>query len=166
MTDPGEPPGSTKLPTLINIPPQEEGPSTSSEGQIDLGVIIQKVDRSWDRLISVVQKMPDDKKKQYLSNHFEPYPRDTLYSHSVTKNGKTWNVSFQLRWLEQFPWLSYSSVVSGGICRYCILFPKQPGRGEGLGRSTKLGVLILSLTKGLTPKPLERMVFLFATIIL
>ena len=66
------------------------------------------------------------------------------HSHPVTKNGKTWNVFFQLRWLEQFPWLSYSSVLSGGICRYCILFPEQPGRGEGLGRCSRSGVLFLS----------------------
>ena len=96
------------------------------------------------------------RKKQYLSNHFKPSPRDTLHSHSVTKNGKTWNVSFQLRWLEQFPWLSYSSVVSGGICRYCILFPEQPGRGEGLGSRTRSGVLILSPYQGSYSKALGK----------
>ena len=103
-----------------------------------------------------MQKIPDDKKKQYLSNHFKPSPRDTLHSHLVTKNGKTWNVSFQLRWLEQFPWLSYSSVVSGGICRYCILFPEQPGRGEGLGSRIRSGVLILSPYQGSYSKALGK----------
>ena len=74
LTNPSETLGSTKLPTPINILPQEEGPATISEGQIDLGVIIREVNGSWDRLRSVVQKMPDDKKKQYLSNHFKPSP--------------------------------------------------------------------------------------------
>ena len=149
-----EPSGSTKLLTPSNISPQE-GPATNS-GQINLGLIIQEVNGSWDILRSVVQKIPDDNKKQYLSNHFKPSPRDTLHSHSVTKNGKTWNVSFQLRWLEQFPWLSYSSVVSGGICRYCILFPEQPGRGEGLGSRTRSGVLILSPYQGSYSKALGK----------
>lgn len=124
--------------------PSEHGPVTHSEGQIDLGLIIQEANGSWDKLRSVVSKLPDDKKKQYLSNHSKPCPSHPLHSHPVTKKGKTWNVSFQLHWLEQFPWLSYSSVLSGGICRYCILFPEQPSRGEGLGCGSRSGVLILS----------------------
>ena len=62
LTDLGEPLGSTKLPTAIHISSHEESPHTTSEGQIDLGVIIREVNGSWDRLRSVVQKMPDDKK--------------------------------------------------------------------------------------------------------
>ena len=104
----------------------------------------------------MVQKIPDDKKRQYLTNHFKPLPGSLLHSHPVTKNGKTWNVSFQLRWLEQFPWLSYSRVVSGGICRYCILFPEKPGRGEGLGRYNRSGVLILSPYQGSYSKALGK----------
>ena len=51
--------------------------------------------------------------------------------------------TFSERWLESFHWLSYSSVLEGGICRYCILFPEQPScRGGGL--SGKPGVLVLA----------------------
>ena len=46
--------------------------------------------------------------------------------------------------LDQFPWLSYSSFLSGGICRYCILFPEAPARGNWLGRGSPAGVFILS----------------------
>ena len=49
-----------------------------------------------------------------------------------------------MKWLDQFPWLSYSALLSGGICRYCILFPEPPARGDGLGRGSRAGVLILS----------------------
>ena len=107
-----------------NVLSPEQGLVAHSEGYIDLGVIIQEVNGSWNKLKSMVNKLPDDKKKQYLSNNFKPSNSHSLHSHPVTKNGKTWNVSFQLRWLEQFPWLSYSSVLCGGICRYCVLFPE------------------------------------------
>ncbi len=46
--------------------------------------------------------------------------------------------------MERFRWLSYSSILSGEICRYCILFPEQPHRGSRLGvSSNRSGVLIL-----------------------
>jgi hypothetical protein len=84
------------------------------------------------------------KKKQYLTLHFKPTLSESLNSHQVTKQGKTWKVSFQHRWLEQYPWFSYSAVLSGGICRYCILFPEQPGRGSNLGIGNRSGILVLS----------------------
>ena len=63
----------------------------------------------------------------------------------MTKGNKTWQATFQVGWIEHFLWLSYSSLLSGGICRYCILFPEQPHQGSGLGvGSTRSGVLILS----------------------
>ena len=113
-------------------------------GQIDLGVIIQDVDGSWDRH-QWCRKYQMIRKSNTLQIIL---PGSLLHSHPVTKNGKTWNVSFQLQWLEQFPWLSYSRVVSGGICRYCILFPEKPGRGEGLGRYNRSGMWILSPYQG------------------
>ena len=48
-----------------------------------------------------------------------------------------------MSWLERFPWLSYSTLLSGGICRYCILFPEPPARGDRLGQGSR-GVLVLS----------------------
>lgn len=86
--------------------------------------------------------MADTQKVLYLSSHFKPSVGDILHSHSVSKKERCWNASFQLRWLEQFPWLSYSNVLEGGLCRYCILFPEQPGRGGSQGSNP--GVLVLS----------------------
>ena len=122
--------------------------SDESESQMamfvkDLGGILHEVRASWDKLRSLVEKLSDEKIMQYLIHHFRPGSSRTLHSHSVTKSGRTWNVSFQLQWLDQFPWLSYSSILSGGICRHCILFPEQPGRGEGLGHGSRSGVLVL-----------------------
>ena len=102
-------------------------PISAVEGQVDLGTIVQEANGSWDRLRAVVSELPNEKRKQYLSNLSMPSSRDILHYHPVTKNGKT-NVSFQLRWLERFPWLSYSRVLSGGICRYCILVPETSER--------------------------------------
>ena len=125
-------------------PPLPPPSAMNCEGPIDLGAVVQSANGSWDRLWSLVKDISDDKNKQYLSMHSKPSPSDSLHSHQVIKLGKTWNVSFQMRWLEQFPWLSYSSILSGGICRYCILFQEQPGRGEGLGHGSRSGILILS----------------------
>ena len=114
------------------------------DGLSDLGVVIREANGSWDKLRSLVQHLPDDKKKQYLSHHFKPSHGDTLHSHHVTKKGRTWKVSFQQHWLLEFTWLSYSYLLSGGICRHCILFPEQPGRGNGLGQGNRSGTFILS----------------------
>ena len=110
----------------------------------DLGSVIREANGSWEKMRSVVQNLSDDRKMQYLSNHYKPSLNKNLHLHPVTKGGKTWNVSFQLHWLQLFPWLSYSSILSGGICRNCVLFPEQPGKGQALGQSKRPGVLVLA----------------------
>ena len=110
----------------------------------DLGCLLVEVNGSWDKLQTTTQKLSDSKKYSYLSHPFKPSANDAFQSHPVTKSGKTWNVTFQLCWLEEFPWLSYTSVVTGGICRNCILFPEQPGKGEGPGNNShRSGLLVL-----------------------
>ena len=42
----------------------------------------------------------------------------------------------------EVPWLVYSKLLDGEICKFYILFPEQPGRGGG--RDAKAGVLALS----------------------
>ncbi len=111
-------------------------------GQIDLGVLIHAAHGSIDRLRHLSQEMTDAQKIQFLTNHFRPSPNDVLHSHPVTKQGRCWNATFQLRWLEQFPWLSYNNKLEGGLCRYCVLFPQQPDRGGSQGANP--GVLVCS----------------------
>ena len=125
-----------KTPTLQATP--------NFDGQIDLGTLVQAACGSWDRLIALVNQLTDDRKGQYLRLHYKPIASENLHSHRVTKLGKTWNISFQHKWLEQFRWLSYSAILSGGICRCCILFPEQPVRGSNLETSCRSGVLVLS----------------------
>ena len=38
---------------------------------------------------------------------------------------------FQLKWLEEFMWLVYSSSAGGGLCKFCILFPSSSGSIDG-----------------------------------
>ena len=109
---------------------------------IDIGTLVLSAHGSLDHLKQLAKNIPDVQRMHYLAFHSKPASRDVLQSHSVTKKGKTWSVKFQQRWLDQFPWLSYSSVLAGGICRYCVLFPEQPPRGGSLG--AKPGVLVLS----------------------
>ena len=42
-------------------------------------------------------------------------------------------VSFQSKWLKQFPWLCYSYILEGGICCHCILFPYKVTKGTTPG---------------------------------
>jgi hypothetical protein len=49
------------------------------------------------------------------------------------------NLRFQLKWMDRFPFLSYTKVQGGGeLCRYCVFF----AQGEvGKGQRVKLGKL-------------------------
>lgn len=41
------------------------------------------------------------------------------------------NLKFQRKWLIEFPWLSYSESLNGGICQYCCFFAtKEAGHAE------------------------------------
>ncbi len=97
---------------------------SESNELLDLGAIIIAAGGSFDSLRNQVQCMDDSKRFQLLTAHNSPGVSDVLHSHQVTKQGKTWKVSFQYNWLQSFPWLSYSTILQGGICRYCILFPQ------------------------------------------
>ena len=83
-----------------------------------------RIEGSMNACMELVGFSTSNKVKNHCSSHFRPSPADVLHSHTVTKQGRCWNAHFQLRWLNQFPWLSYSNELKGGICRYCILFPE------------------------------------------
>ena len=127
-------------------------------GPIDLGPLIQVAGGSWSKLKQLVKEIPNPQKMMYLTLHSKSAPSDTIHSHLVTKLGKSWNIYFQHKCLEQFPWLSYSSTSSGGLCRSCILFPEQLQKGGSLGAEP--GVLVLYLFKNSIRRLLARMIFL------
>ena len=114
--------------SLVSSACTQGSTSASRDGLVDLGDLLQVARGSFDRLKQLAKEIPDAQRKQYLAFHFRPSSA-VLHSHQVTKKERTRSVSFQHRWLEKFLWLSYSNVLGGGICRYCILFPEQPERG-------------------------------------
>ena len=107
---------------------------------IDLGNLVLAANRSFDCLRQLIHEMSDAEKMQHLTFHVKPAPSDVLHFHEVTKSGKRWKVSFQRKWMEDYEWLSYSNVLQGGICRYCILFPEHPQRGGSKGGNP--GILV------------------------
>ncbi len=110
--------------------------SSDTEGNlIDLGFLVKASSGSLLHLRKLAEELPDSKKMQFLHSHWKPFPSFRLRSHQVIKNKKSWTVSFRHSWLEKFPWLVYSKLLDGGICKFCILFPEQPGRGGARGAS-------------------------------
>ena len=136
--------------TLQSVQAATSGRSIGQEGDItsqsvDIGTLVQQAGGSWETLKKLSRELSDKRRMQFLTKHCKPRPSQLLHRHKVTKNEKTWTVSFQRTWLDRFPWLSYSNFVKGGLCRYCIVFPDSPTRGGGQGASP--GVLVLSAYK-------------------
>ena len=110
------------------------GTSGSTTGaKIDLGNIVKAAEGSWDILRRLSHEITDEKRMQYLTFHCKPSESDILHSHQVTKGKRTRKVSFQSKWLKQFPWLCYSYILEGGICCHCILFPYKVTKGTTPG---------------------------------
>ena len=137
----------TSLSISDSVQNEQAGPSHSLQvvaaTSADLGIVVQAAKGCWGTLRRLVSELTDAQRMQYLTCHTKPATGSALHSHPVTKGGKTWHVTFQRRWMEQFPWLSYTSVLEGGICRHCILFPEQPKRGGSLGATP--GSLVLTV---------------------
>ena len=111
--------------------PTTSGSTTGTK--IDLGTVVKDAAGSWDVLRRLSHEITDEKRMQYLTLHCKPSESDILHSHQVTKGKKTWKVSFQSKWLKQFPWLCYSYILEGGICSHCILFPNKVTKGTTPG---------------------------------
>ena len=130
-------------------------PSSDTEGSlIDLGFLVKVSSGSMPHLGKLAKELPDRKKMQFLHSHCKPSPSFRLRSHQVKKSKKSWTVRFQHSWLEKFPWLVYCKLLDGGICKFSILFPEQPGRGGA--RGAKPSVLALSPYHGPYTKALGK----------
>lgn len=33
-------------------------------------------------------------------------------------------LKFQSSWMNQFTWLSFSKLLNGGLCKFCVMFPQ------------------------------------------
>lgn len=78
-TETSRDPGMSRDSSTSRSPPPHI-PSTNLEGRIDLGEIVQAANSSWESLNSMVTKLPDDKRKQYLSFHSKSLPPPTLFT--------------------------------------------------------------------------------------
>lgn len=78
--------------------------------------------------------LSDTEKFQLLTNHVRPDGKTPLAYQDSTASGKAWKISFQLPWLDEYPWLVYSPSQMGGYCKYCALY--------GNSKHGTLGVLV------------------------
>ena len=86
----------------------------------DIGLVIQE-GMSVEEITSAVLALTPSQKYLLLTKHFKP-DKGFLFP-KIYSNGC--NRSFQLSWLEKYPWLVYSKEVDGGFCKYCTLFVKN-----------------------------------------
>lgn len=77
--------------------------------------------------------LDNSQKLKVLENSWKPDP-----SFSFPANDK--RRKFQYRWLEKYPWLSYSAKFDGAFCKVCVAF----SNGEGGQGKQRLGKLVLS----------------------
>ena len=96
--------------------------ASTLDGQIDIGTYLQAANGSCNHLRLLTKEITGVQRMHNLTLHSEPACSHMLHSLSIAKHRKTWRGHFQNRWLEQFPWLSNSAVLSGSICQYCIFY--------------------------------------------
>ena len=92
--------------------------SVSCSPHVDLGEVIKNGNR--DRL-SFAEKL------EYMERHFKPDEQYNFHKKTVFKKSKDRDVvlTFQHSWLKEYPWLIYSPLLEGGLCKYCVLFPPK-----------------------------------------
>ena len=112
---------------------------------VDLGIV-----RCLANELSDVQKM------QYLSCHTK---LATLHSHPVTKGGKTWKVTFQHRWMDQFPWLIQHLLEGESVSFASFSLSNQR---EEVAKVLYQVFLFYQYIRVPTTRLLARMAFLFA----
>lgn len=69
----------------------------------------------------------DVEKYKFLTECWKP-PR--AYAFPSKEEGKQTR-KFNKEWLENHSWLAYSAKLSGGLCKYCVLFAPPAGAGVG-----------------------------------
>ncbi|PSN40327.1 hypothetical protein C0J52_22682 [Blattella germanica] len=111
--------------------------STSSLQQASLPVTssfttVAKLDVGF---YAIQEKISDEYfKVQILKTPWNP-PRDYKFPISTKRN-----LRFQLKWMERFPWLSYSEYKSGAYCRVCVVMGRS--LDEGKGGHQRIGQLV------------------------
>ena len=92
--------------------------STDSDGIVnDIGQVI-KESMTDSEVSAVVSGLNAGQKYTLLTNYYRPdrnYIFPKTYSDGCCR-------SFQLKWLDKYPWLVYSKELDGGFCKFCSLF--------------------------------------------
>ncbi|XP_050059777.1 uncharacterized protein LOC126551069 [Aphis gossypii] len=78
-------------------------------------------------------EIDSNKRAELLLKIWEP---DHTFKFPITGKQK---LKFQLNWLRKWSWLTYSKLLDGAFCKFCVLFKRNEG-GRG---NQKLGKLVL-----------------------
>ena len=84
-------------------------------------------------VVRSVKQLDQDAKLVLLTNIWKPTYN---FSFPVSVKGSNRKRNFSPKWLEIYPWLSYSQYVDGAFCKYCVLF------GDYQRQSGKLSQLV------------------------
>ena len=66
--------------------------------------------------------LSDVEKYQYLTKHYCPTDKLSLFQKTVQKGGETKTLTYQLSWIQKNGLHFYSKDLQAGLCKYCVLF--------------------------------------------
>lgn len=112
---------------------KQEQEITKGTVSAESGLSSSLVESEMDIGLFIGTYLDDSQKLKVLENSWKPNS-----SFSFPANDK--NRKFQYRWLEKYPWLSYSAKFDGAFCKICVAF----SNGEGGQGKQRLGKLVLS----------------------
>lgn len=137
--------GSDSAAKLSHVSDKDTNSKSSKSTEInDIGLVIQE-GMSVEEVSCAVSALLPCQKYSLLTKHFKPdkgfqFPK--IYSNVC-------NRSFQLSWLDRYPWLVYSKEVDGGFCKYCSLFVKdRSSLGALVNRPFRKWVKINKIVEG------------------
>jgi len=79
------------------------------------------------RYVSKAHNLTNELKMKLLRDCWSP---DVKYDFKSDSSSSSRDRVFRLSWLNDYsPWLAYSSMLKGALCRYCVLFPQKVVRG-------------------------------------
>lgn len=69
----------------------------------------------------------NEDKEMLLRRPWEPLPSHKTHVQVIGSKKRT----FQIKWLQRFPWLAYSEKLNGTFCKFCVLFSQnEVGQGS------------------------------------
>lgn len=90
-------------------------PTQEQQNRLDIGMHVGK-------------SVPEDLKKELLRNPWIPPPTYSFPAEMIGSQNRYFNPA----WLHQFEWLVWSELLTGGLCKYCVLFAPENVRNQKL----------------------------------